>query len=291
LAACDIAFLPNRLFLFSRHKGFWKSCGEGRCELHPSIDLGFIEIPVYTAFVAVGVVSGLATAYFFLRAYSRRVYSLPVFLDAAVITFAFAWVGARAYHVAGNWNYYSARQDEIMRVDAGGLAMRGAFMAGFLGLALFARVRHLSFWRFADAAALGLAIGQAVGWVGALIWGSNYGAVSDSPLAMDLPNIYGIVQSRLPLQHAEIGLFAIMFLVLLYVASQRPEKGRIFTIYLLVTSVANFVLGYFRGDESAFFGPLRVDQVFDAAFAAVALAVLALRIAGTNTRMQVADAK
>ncbi len=259
--------------------------------MHPSFDLDFIEIPVYSALVTLGAVVGLVIAYFLLRAYSRRVYSLPVFLDAAIITFAFAWGGARAYHVVAHWDYYSARPDEIMQVDAGGLAMRGAFMAGFLGLALFARVRRLSFGRFADAAALGLSIGQALGWVGALVWGVNYGAVSDSPLAIDLPNIYGLVQPRLPLQHAEITMFVIMFLVMLYVASRRPEKRRIFLIYLLVTSAANFALGYFRGDESAFLGSLRVDQVCDAAFAAIAITVLILQITWTSAKMKVTNAK
>jgi phosphatidylglycerol---prolipoprotein diacylglyceryl transferase len=259
--------------------------------MHPSIDLDFMEVPAYTAFVALGAVAGLVTAYLFLRAYSRRIYSLQVFLDAAIVTFAFAWTGARAYHVATHWDYYGARSDEILQIDAGGLAIRGALMAGVLGLALFTRLRGLSFGRFADAAALGLTIGQAIGWVGALVWGANYGVASDSPLAMDLADIYGIVEPRLPLQHAEIALFTLLFLALVYTASRRPEKGRISLIYLLVASVANFALGYFRGDETALLGSLAADQIFDAAFAVTALVFLVWKVAATSARVKPVNAE
>ncbi len=259
--------------------------------MHPSIDLNFIQIPVYSAFVALGAIAGLLAAYFFLRAYSRRVYSISVFLDGAIITFAAGWIGARAYHVAAHLDYYAARPDQITALDAGGLAMRGAFIAGFLALALYTRVRGLSFGRFADASALGLTIGQAIGWVGALVWGSNYGAVSDSAIAIDLPNIFGLVDPRYPLQHAEIAFFTILFIVLLALASKRPEKGQLFLIYLLATSSVNFALGFFRGDESAFIGSLRVDQIFDAAFAALALISVAYRITWVNARLKVVDAQ
>ncbi len=245
--------------------------------MHPSIDLDFVQIPLYTALVALGAVAGLVTAYLYLRAYSRRVYSLTVLLDAAIVTFAAGWIGARVYHIATHLDYYAARPDQITQLDAGGLAMRGAFIVGFFVLALYARLRRVSFGRLADASALGLAIAQAIGWIGALVWGANYGAVSDSVLATDLPNIYGIVEPRLPLQHAEIAFFAILYLALLAFASQRPEKGQIFLVYLLITSLANFVFGFFRGDASAFAGAFRVDQLFDASFAVIALIVLVLR--------------
>lgn len=259
--------------------------------MHPSLDLDFIQIPVYSALVALGAIAGLLAAYFFLRAYSRRVYSVAVFLDGAIITFAAGWIGARVYHVAAHWDYYSARSNEITQLDAGGLGIRGAFIAGFIALALYTRARGLSFGRFADAAALGLTIGQAIGWVGALVWGSNYGAVNESAIAIDLPNIYGLVAPRYPLQHAAIAFFALLFMVLLVLASKRPEKGQIFLTYLLVASAVNFALGFFRGDESAFVGSLRVDQIFDAALAAIALLAFAYRITWINARLKVSDAK
>lgn len=239
--------------------------------MHPTIDLGFKEISLYTALVILGAVIGLVSAFLFLRTYSRRVYSLELFLDAALVTFAAGWIGARAYHVLLSWDYYSTRSDQILSWEAGGLGMRGALIAGSMALAIFARVRRVSFWRLADAAGLGLAIGQALGWVGAFVEGANYGAVNDSAIAMELPNLYGIVEPRVPVQYAEIALFVLLFVGLFGWSLQRPRIGVLFVVYLGAAALGNFALGFFRGDESVYLGGLRVDQVFDAAFVAAAL--------------------
>ena len=235
--------------------------------MHPTVDLGFTEISLYTALVFMGAVLGLAAAFLFLQKYSRRVYTLSLFLDAALVTFAAGWVGAKAYHLALNWEYYAARSEQILNWEAGGLAMRGAFIAGAIALAIFARVRRVSFGRIADAAGLGLALGQAIGWVGALVQGANYGAVSDSVIALELPNAYGIVEPRVPLQYIAITLYAFLFVGLLILASRQPRAGALFTAYLALASLGNFALGFLRGDVSMMVGGWRVDQIVDAAFA------------------------
>jgi len=240
--------------------------------MHPTIDLNLFELPVYTALVMLGAGLGLFAAYTFLRVRSRRAASLPVFLDGALIVFAAGWVGARAYHVAMHWDYYAARPEEIAQPGLGGLGIRGAFIAGLLLLAIYARARGLRFGKLADAAALGLALGQAVGWVGALVQGANYGVVSDSLIALDQPDLYGLIAPRFPLQHVEIVLFASLFVVLFVLALQKPRAGTLFLIYLLVASAANFALDFQRGDETAFVGALRVDQVADVALGILALA-------------------
>ena len=81
--------------------------------MHPTIDLNFTEIPVYTALVALGILVGIAAAYFFLRQYSRRIYTLALVLDAALVTFIAGYIGARVYHLALNWDYYSSRPDAM----------------------------------------------------------------------------------------------------------------------------------------------------------------------------------
>jgi phosphatidylglycerol:prolipoprotein diacylglycerol transferase len=234
--------------------------------MNPIIDLDWFEISEYTAIVALGAAAGLLAAYLFLRTRSLRASAPNVFLDAALLTFVMGWAGARAYHVATHWDYYAARPEEIAQVGLGGFGIRGAFIFGLAALLIYARLRKISFWYFADAAAIGLTIGQAIGWVGALVQGANYGAVSDSQIAMDLPDVYGLVQPRFPVQSAESVFFALLFIGLLYVATQRPRSGELFIAYLGLASAANFALGFQRGDDTVFVGQLRIDQVIDAVF-------------------------
>lgn len=238
--------------------------------MHPTLDLIFFDLPVYTALVMLGAASGLCATFAFLRAHYARAARLSEFLDGALIVFAASWIGARAYHVALNWDYYATRQNEIAQIGLGGLAMRGALIAGFLALAVYARGRGLRFSRIADATTLGLCLGQAMGWGGALAWGANYGVISDSPIAVDLPDAYGLFAPRFPLQAAEIGLFACLFVGLLILAFRKPSAGSLFLLYVLLTSAAQFALGFQRGDETLFVGALRFDQVVDAALVLLA---------------------
>ena len=242
-----------------------------------TLDLIFFDLPTYTALVMLGAVVGLGVAYLYLRKRARRAVTLTIFLDGALIVFAVSWIGARAYHVALNWDYYAARPDEIAQIGLGGLAMRGAFIAGFIALVIYARVRGLRFAKLADASALGLAVGQAIGWIGALARGANYGVVSDSQIALELPDLYGLIAPRFPLQHFEIGLFVVLFVGLIVLAVRRPRAGTLFLVYLLVASAVNWVFGFWRGDETVFVGPLRVDQAVDVIFGALALGALIWR--------------
>ncbi len=239
--------------------------------MHPTIDLEFIELSFYSVLVLLGLLAGLAVAYLYLRGRSRRLRAPGAFLDSVLVALGTGWVGARAYHVLTHWEYYQARPEEIAQFDLGGLAIRGAFIAAFAGVALYARLRRVSFWHLADAAALALALGQAVGWVGALVHGANYGVISESPPAMDLPDLYGLVQPRFPLQHAEIALFALVFVGLLIMAGQRRRPGSLFLAYLFVVSAANLALGFERGDETLYVYGMRIDQIVDAILAAAGL--------------------
>lgn len=239
--------------------------------MHPIVDFDFFELPLYTVLVMLGAGLGLATAYLFWRAYARRAAAPATFLNGALVVFLGGVVGARAYHVATHWDYYAARPAEIAQIDLGGLALRGALILGFIALLVFARWRHLRIFRLLDAAALGLALGQAIGWAGALAQGANYGVVSDSPLAIDLPDIYGLLAPRLPVQPAEIILFALLFIGLLILAASQPHAGMLFVVYLAVAATANLALGFARGDETLFIGALRIDQWIDLGFLGLAL--------------------
>lgn len=239
--------------------------------MHPTVDFDFFELPLYTVLVMLGAGLGLAATYLFLRMRSRRAAAAANFLNGALVVFVAGWVGARAYHVATHWDYYAARPDEIAQVGLGGMAMRGALITGFMALIFYAHWRGLKLARIADATALGLSLGQAIGWIGALVQGANYGVVSDSQIAIDLPDVYGLIAPRFPVQPAEIFLFAVLFVGLLIFASYQPRAGMLFLGYLFIASAANFALGFVRGDETLFISALRIDQWVDAGMSGLAL--------------------
>ena len=250
--------------------------------MHTQIDLIFFELDTYTAFSVLGVILGCLVTWLYLQAHSRRASALGTWLDGAMIVFVFGWLGARLYHVTTNWDYFAARPEEILQPGLGGLGMRGAFIVGGIALAIYTTVKKIAFWHFADAAGLGLALGQAMGWVGALQWGANYGVVSDSQIAVDLPDLYGLIQPRFPVQHIEVAFFVLLFAALLIMTFQSPPKGTVFVAYLIVNSLAQFALGFARGDATAHIGILRVDQVVDLGFMTCGVGIAAVRRIRTN---------
>lgn len=237
------------------------------------VDLFFIELDTYTVFVLLGIGTGWAIAFGYVRLRARRTVTPSLFLETALVVLAVAYVGARAYHVVLNWEYYSAHPEQIAQFGAGGLAMRGAFLAGTLALGVYARLRRLRVGKLADAAALGLAAGQAIGWVGALVRGTNYGVVSDVPFALELADMYGLLAPRFPLQHFHIGAFALVFILLVFVAMNKPRPGTLFWAYVGLTAATNAGLGFYRGDETCYLGVLRVDQGVDLGLLALSVSV------------------
>lgn len=235
------------------------------------VDFIFFELPVYSVMVILGIAAGLAVAHIFLRLRSPTIAARTEFIDAALIVLITGWIGARAYHVATHWDYYATRPDEIAQVGLGGLAIRGALIVGFIALGMYARRRGVRFARLADAAAIGLCVGQAIGWVGALAQGFNYGVVSDSAIALDLPDMYGLYAPRFPLQQIEIGLFLSLWVGLSVLATRRPQAGTLFATFLLIEALANFALGFQRGDEALRWLGWRIDQWIDLGFIGLAL--------------------
>jgi len=72
-------------------------------------------------------------------------------------------IGARLYHVALEWSYYSSHQTEILMVWQGGLAIHGGVMAGALALYIFSQRFAVSFWKLAGTIAPGLLLAQGLG--------------------------------------------------------------------------------------------------------------------------------
>lgn len=97
-------------------------------------------------------------------------------------------VGARLYHVVSSpqgtdvgLRYYLQNPLEVLAVWKGGLGIYGAVAGGLLGLYLYTRLNGLSFWRWADFAVPGLALGQAIGRWGNYVNQELYGYPTDLP--------------------------------------------------------------------------------------------------------------
>lgn len=159
------------------------------------------------------------------------------FLTPAVVL---GLAGARLLHVLlFDPAWHLAHPSELLSLWAGGLAYQGALAAG-LGTALwFCWRRGLGFWRFADGVVPGLAVGQAIGAVGALLNGSSYGTPTTLPWAIVFTDPRGQAPLGVPLHPTQLyealgGL--LLFAALWGVRTRLPRDGSLFLLSLLGSS-------------------------------------------------------
>ncbi len=239
------------------------------------------DFSVYSLFILLAALLGLTAACF----YGRQVQlPLAMLLDAALVVVLAGAVGARAYHVLSHWDYYAQNLDDITNLAQGGMGLRGAFILGLGALLSFVFLSRTaggsaSFWKLADAGAIGLVLAQSIGWYAAQLVGANYGVVSDSPLARDLPDVYGLVAPRMPVQWLATIFFFGLFVALAWTAWRtRPREGMIFLTYLIFSALGGWVLGAWRADETLNWNGWRIDQWIDVMWIGVGLVVLGMRI-------------
>ena len=100
------------------------------------IDIGSFHIAFYGMFIGLGMILGTLISLNYVRKIGHDVED---FLDLALGIIAFCLVGARAYYVLFEWDYYSKHPKEIVMLKEGGLAIYGGIIGAVGTIALFCK--------------------------------------------------------------------------------------------------------------------------------------------------------
>ncbi|MGH2352294.1 MAG: prolipoprotein diacylglyceryl transferase, partial [Chloroflexota bacterium] len=181
--------------------------------------------PVYIFAVTLnlGVAAGLALAVWLA---SRRGVAPASLLDAAIWTLPAGLIGARLLYVAAHWPEYAPNPVTVLSIWEGGLSLAGAITLGLAAAWVALRIQGVAVGTCLDAAAPGLALGQAIGRLGCLATGCAAGV----PVApgsgwpwLRLPDSTGLVAARFPSQVVESAGDLVLCAVLLALWSRRPQ--------------------------------------------------------------------
>jgi phosphatidylglycerol:prolipoprotein diacylglycerol transferase len=181
------------------------------------------------------------------------------------------------------------------------LTSAGDFYGGFIGgltasAIFFWRHPSLRFWRVADLSAPAIALGQAIGRIGCLMAGDDYGRPTTVPWAVIFrdPDAADIGGAPLgvplhPVQLYESVVCILLFLGLVWLGRRRHADGDLILAYTMVYAAARFVLEFFRGDADrgfVFGGLLSTSQFIGILMFAVATTAwnVRRRRERTNTR-------
>ncbi len=148
--------------------------------------------PLQVHWYGILIVSGAVLAAFIAARLARRAGENPDHVwNMLTVVLLLGILGARLYHVfsrpAGGfvgWDYYREHPIEIIAFWNGGfrgLGIYGGFIGGVLGLFLYTYLNKLRFFRWADFAAPGLLLAQAIGRWGNFINQELYGPPTTLP--------------------------------------------------------------------------------------------------------------
>ncbi|MFQ6112248.1 MAG: prolipoprotein diacylglyceryl transferase [Nitrospinota bacterium] len=233
--------------------------------MHPVlIQLGPFEIRFYGLMYVIAILVGLKL----VRGEAERK-GLGLSADEAgnfvLLAVVLGIIGARLYYVAFRWDYYSRALLEIPAIWHGGLAIHGGIAGGVVGGVIFTRRKRLPFFRFADAVAPSIILGQTFGRFGNFMNGDAHGLPTDLPWGITFPpeSIAGQEFPETPLHPTMLYELVLNFLIFLTLwrLRRRPHgDGFIFSLYLILYSAGRFVVSFYRAD-SLYLGTFRAAHV------------------------------
>lgn len=233
--------------------------------MQPLFLFKFLGVP----FFSFTTLAGLGIALALLAAITARGSPLQgrSALSAAAWLTAGALAGGRLLHIAYNYGYFAEHPNQLLSILDGGMAFVGLFCGGCLALWLWCRRYGVAFGDAVGWTALPVSELAALAWLGAFLHGSQYGAPVDNALALELQDIFGVVQARWPTQllaaawSAMIGLALIARQRQMHGNTRRDSQRGAATLFFVAYGAGLFLLDFTRGDASLFVAGLRLTQV------------------------------
>jgi phosphatidylglycerol:prolipoprotein diacylglycerol transferase len=235
-------------------------------DINPNItQIGPFLITWHGVFTTLGIaVAVILAAYFATR---RGVLEDDVY-NVALWAVPGGIIGARLLYVLEHLSEFHHNWGSIFALNEGGITIYGGLILGAAVGFAYARIRRLPVRRIADAAALGMIMGQAVGRIGDLINGEQWAKPTHLPWAVCYTNPKALVfgppypdNSCGPLPfytqgvHPVAGLYEPLLLLCafglcLYLRHVLKKDGYVFWAYVLCYSAIRFGLSTLRTNEA-----------------------------------------
>ena len=195
-------------------------------------------------------------------------------------------IGARLYYILFYLDLYrnsdgTLNFSRMIAIWDGGLAIYGAVIMAFLVLAIFCKVKKLSFGSFADLGVMGLLIGQAVGRWGNFMNREAFGGETTLPWRMRLwTSTSEFIEVHPTFLYESLWNLIGLLLIVLVISKARTFDGENTCFYLIWYGLGRSMIEGLRTDslylfDVTFFGqPVRVSQALSLALVIFGFAIL-----------------
>lgn len=207
--------------------------------------IGPISLKTYGLFVALGA---LAAFQILKRETTRLKLPLPLADTLLWIALIFGIAGSRLLYALTE----SLPLSEYWRIWDGGLSFTGGLLAASAAIVIYTKKKSLPLASVADAVALALPVGHALGRLGCLGAGCCWGKPTHLSWAITFRNPESFIPVELlgvplhPVQLYEALGLALIFLILNSLKIRFAH--RLFGLYLILYTLLRFGLEFVRGD-------------------------------------------
>lgn len=176
----------------------------------------------------------------------KEVYDLAIFLAAGVI------IGGRIIEVFFyEWGYYGNHIWHIPAVWLGGMSTHGIILGAIIGIIIFSKLKHRSFFETSDMLAIAGAYIMGVGRIGNFIDGQIVGSLTDAWWGVQFPDLEGY-RHPVVLYDGIKNLLLVPFLLL--IRRTNPPRGVLTAHFILWYGFLRIFVDFFREYRTAFLG-------------------------------------
>ena len=235
---------------------------------------GFSFNPVINSYGFMLMTAFYSCYYFLSKDLKRLGYNPSLAGDIIFAAAVGGIVGSRIYFLLENFDQFI--QDPLgMIFSGGGLVFLGGLIGGLLAVTYVIKKNKLKWLLVADLVAPLLILGYAIGRVGCLLVGDDYGLPTDAPWGISFPNgippsTYSVFQSRYPwvdlsgfspgvlkvhpTQIYEIFLGSGIFYYLYQKRLSIQIQGSLFFTYLILAGIERFAVEFLRINQKYLIG-------------------------------------
>jgi phosphatidylglycerol:prolipoprotein diacylglycerol transferase len=212
-------------------------------------------VSVYSYGLMLGIAFFVAS-YLFTQELKRKNMDPNLASTVTMLAIICGIVGGKLFHLFEYWSEFI--QNPLMAFSPAGLTFLGGFLLATLVIFVYIRRKKISFLLIADMNAPGLAIAYGIARIGCHLAGDgDYGIVSNLPWAYSylngtVPTYPGVTVHPTPIYEL-IGSILI-FILLWSIRKKTKRVGELFSYYLILTSIARFLVETIRLNPRIFVG-------------------------------------
>ncbi len=217
---------------------------------------GSVEVYWYSILICGGM---LLCAILAMLDSKKNHFSEDTVADIMLITIPCAIIGARAYYVICEWDYYKGDIHKILDVRSGGLAVYGGIILTVIGLFVFAKIKKIPFDVLLDYGLAYVPLGQAIGRWGNFFNQEAFGTTTTLPWGMTSAKVQTYLQHNCPNLDSSMpvhptflyeSLCSItLFFIIRCVRRKCKYRYEVTSLYLIGYGIARFFIEGLRTDS------------------------------------------